>query len=250
MASPFFGRNDEIATVSSWRAQGQRGVYVITGAAGTGKSALLHHVLSLDTRVDSVAADTPPAVVIDVTGLNTDAITALIDRILVARGLLEETALRRNVFEICGALQRQRDSDVSVPVVALDGVTETIEPLHVIEALVTPFSTVATVIVTTRPTPVNVPRQRRASQPLQWAAAGETADLVPIAGVLAAPDRILDLDSPQHKESAWRAIDEMLDDQLGPTAPDDDPAGRLRGLRRRPMGERTRSATTTCRRTG
>ena len=99
-----------------------------------------------------------------------------------------------------------------MPVIALDALTEAAEPTHVIESLVTPLSTVATVIVTTRPTAISVPRQRRASQPPQWAAAGETADLVSIAAVLAAPDRILDLDSPQQQMSGWRAIEEMLED--------------------------------------
>ncbi|MGQ9411148.1 caspase family protein [Mycolicibacterium gilvum] len=234
--SLFFGRHEEVATVSSWQAQQQRGVYVITGAAGSGKSALLHHALSLNTRVDTAATDTSPAVIVDVAGLSTEVIAETIDRVLVARGLLGEPALPRNAFEICGALQRRRDTGAPVPVIALDAISEAAEPTHAIESLVTPLSTVATVIVTTRPTEVSVARQRRASQPPQWAAAGETADLVAIAAILAAPDQILDLDSAQHQASGWNAIDEMLDDQLGPVAPDHDPAAAIRALRHGPSG--------------
>ncbi|BBX47688.1 hypothetical protein GCM10009641_18860 [Mycobacterium cookii] len=235
--SPFFGRHVEVATVSSWQDQHQHGVYVITGAAGSGKSALLHHALSLNTGGESVAAETAAAVIIDVGGLTTEAIAATIDRVLVARSLLEETAASRNSFELCGGLQRRRDAGAPVPVIALDGLTEATDPSHVIEAFVTPLSTVTAVIVTTRPTAVNVPRQRRASQPPQWAAAGEAADLVPIAALLAGPDRVLDLESPQNQASGWRAIDEMLDDQLSPAAPDHDPAGAITALRQAPRGE-------------
>jgi tetratricopeptide (TPR) repeat protein len=236
-AARFFGRRDEVATVSNWQAQQQHGVYVITGTAGSGKSALLHHALSVNNHVHSDTTDIAPAVIVDARGLSTEVIAATIDRILVARGLLEETSVPRNAFEICGGLQRRAESGASVPVIALDGMTEGAEPTHVIDSLVAPLSTVATVIVTTRPTAVSVPRQRRASQPPQWAAAGETADLVPIAAVLAAPDRILDLDRPQHQASGWRAVDEMLDDQLGPAAPDYDPAGAIRALRQGSSGE-------------
>ena len=115
--------------------------------------------------------------------------------------------------------------------------TEAAEPTRVVEALVTPLSTVATVIVATRPTAITVPRQRRASQPQQWAAAGETADLVSIAAALAAPDRVLDLDSPEQQMSGWRAIEEMLEDQLSYAAPDHDPAGAITALRQRPGDE-------------
>jgi tetratricopeptide (TPR) repeat protein len=237
-ASRFFGRRDEVATVSNWQAQQQHGVYVITGTAGSGKSALLHHALSRDNRVvNNDAADIAPAVIVDVRGLSTEVIAATIDRILVARGLLAETALPRNAFEICGGLQRRAESGASVPAIALDGMTEAAEPAHVIDTLVAPLSNVATVIVTTRPTALSVPRQRRASQPPQWAAAGEAADIVPIAAVLAAPDHILDLDHPQHQASGWRAVDEMLGDQFGPAAPVDDPAGAIRALRQGPSGQ-------------
>ena len=228
--SAFFGRPAAVATVSSWLAQQQHGVYVVTGAAGSGKSALLHHALSRNTEDDTAATDTTAAVIIDVGGLSTEVIAATIDRILVARGLLEQAAAPRNAFELCGGLQRRRDSGAPVPVIALDALTESAEPTRVVESLVTPLSTVATVIVATRPTAISVPRQRRASQPPQWAAAGETADLVSIAVVLAAPDRILDLDSPQQQMSGWRAIEEMLE-ELPHAAPDHDPAGAVTALR-------------------
>ncbi len=182
--SPFFGRQAAVATVSGWLAQQQHGVYVVTGAAGSGKSALLHHALSRNTDDDTAATDTTAAVIVDVGGLSAEVIAATIDRILVARGLFEQ-ATPRNAFELCGGLQRRRDSGAPVPVIALDGMTEAAEPTRVVESLVTPLSTVATVIVATRPTAISVPRQRRASQPPQWAAAGETADLVSIAAVLA-----------------------------------------------------------------
>ncbi len=228
--SAFFGRQAAVATVAGWLAQRHHGVYVVTGAAGSGKSALLHHALSRHAEDDAAATDTTDAVIIDVGGLSTEVIATTVDRILVARGLFEQAAAPRNAFELCGGLQRRRDSGAPVPVIVLDALTETVEPTRIVESLVTPLGTVATVIVATRPTAISVPRQRRASQPLQWAAAGETADLMSIAAALAAPDRILDLDSPEQQLSGWGAIEEMLE-ELPHATPDHDPAGAISALR-------------------
>ncbi len=232
---PFFGRQSAVATVSGWQAD-PSGVCVVTGAAGSGKSALLHHALSRDNTAPTAATDGPAAVIIDVRGLSAEVIAATIDRNLVARGLLGAVAVPRNAFELCGGLQRRRDNGDPVPVIALDALSEAIEPTRVVESLLTPLSSVTTVIVATRPTTVRVPRQRRASQHPQMAAAGETEDVVPISAILTATDRILDLDSPQQQASGWTAIEEMLDDLLPPTGPDHDPAGASVALRRRAAG--------------
>jgi len=230
MVLAFFGRQAEIATVARWLAERHLGVYVVTGAAGSGKSALLHHALSRNTEYDAAATDATAPVIIDVGGLSTEVIAATVDSILVARGLLEPATAPRNAFELCGGLQRRRDRGALVPAIALDALTEAAEPTRVIESLVTPLSTVATVIVATRSTRIRVPRQRRASQSPQLAAAGETVDLLPIAAVLAAADRILDLDSPPQQMSGWSAIEEMLEDPSN-AAPGHDPAGAITALR-------------------
>jgi tetratricopeptide (TPR) repeat protein len=227
----FFGRETELSTVGGWLKGRFAGLHVVTGAAGSGKSALLAHVLSSGAENISMAQGATDAVLLDVSGLSADVIAATVDGILVARHLLEEAPAPRNVFEICGGLQRRRDSGAGIPVIAFDSLTEAADPMHIIDSLVTPLSTVATVIVATRPTMIGVPRQRRASQPTQWAAAGETADQVPIAVALAPPERVLDLDSVLQRLSGWDAIDEMVKD-AGGTEPDNDPAAVMQVIRR------------------
>lgn len=226
----FFGREAELANVVGWLEGKRAGLYVVTGAAGSGKSALLTQALSPGAGHNSMAQSTADAVLLDVSGLSAAMIAATVDGVLVARHFLEEAPAPRNVFEICGALQRRQESGGGIPLIAFDSLTEAADPMHIVDSLVTPLSTVATVIVATRPTTIGVPRQRRASQPTQWAAAGETADHVPIAVALAPPERVLDLDSPLQRLSGWGAIDEMLKN-VGGAEPDNDPAAVMQVLR-------------------
>lgn len=224
--SVFFGRQNAISTIVSWLNGQSFGVYVIAGAQGSGKSALLHKALS--THIDECSStDTSSSLIVDVSGLSSDVIAAKIDRILIARGLIDQAGLPRNALELCGALQRVRDATGRAPVIALDALSEATEPARTIETLIGPMGTVATVVVSTRPNSITVPRQRRASQPPKWAAAAETADLVSLPAVLAEPDRILDLDSTEHKKSGWDAIEEMFTSLLA----DDDPVEPIRALR-------------------
>ena len=224
----FFGRQVAVSTISSWLAGREHGVYVVTGAQGSGKSALVHRALSAVDR-DGSSSGSATSVIVDVSGLSAKVIAATIDRILVARGLLDQTRAPRNALELCGGLQRLGES-ASVPVIAFDALSEATDAHLVVESLVKPLSSVATVIVTTRPAGIAVSRQRSASQPAELVAAGEATDLVPLPAVLAPPDRIFDLDSPQQRASGWEAIEEMLED-LSRTEPDDDPAEAFRVMR-------------------
>lgn len=229
-AAAFFGREAELATVVGWLRGKRAGLYVVTGAAGSGKSALLTQALSVGTGHNLIAQGATDAVVLDVSGLSAEVIAATVDGVLVARHFLDEAPAPRNVFEICGGLQRLQECGAGMPVIAFDSLTEAADPVHIIDSLVTPLSTVATVIVATRPTAIGVPRQRRASQPTQWAAAGETADHVPIAVALAPPERVLDLDSALQRLSGWDAIDKMLKN-AGGAEPDNDPVAVMQLLR-------------------
>lgn len=228
--STFYGRQAAVATVVRWLTEQRCGVYVVSGAAGSGKSALLRHALPL-LKEDPTG---PPAaaVLVDVHGLSVDVITTALDAALVAQGTLDPAPIPRNTSELCSSLQRRRDSGEPVPVIALDALAGATDPGLVVQALLTPLSAVATVIVATRPAAIAVPRQRRASPFTLVAAAGETEDLISIAAALASSERILDLDSAQHRRSGWDALVDMLDAEVSRETPDRDPAGAVAALRR------------------
>ncbi|MEU4420160.1 tetratricopeptide repeat protein [Actinoplanes sp. NPDC024001] len=133
----FTGRTLEVNQVVSWIRAGQPGMYVITGSAGTGKSAITGRVVSLANREErqrlfasgdrwehenpdegSVHAN------VHARGLATDQVAAQISGQLIGQGVLEAQENPRNAAELVGHLQRVVRDGAPPPVIVVDGLDE------------------------------------------------------------------------------------------------------------------------------
>ena len=160
---------------------------------------------------------------------------------LVARGIIDDFGVARNVFDLCGALQRRVFTGGEPnPVIGLDGLDCVMDPADAVGAVVAPLGMVAPVIVATRPITVPVARQRSRTELAQRSAASEDSEQVPITDVLSSPEAILDLDADQQQRIfGWQALEELLEDELGAAVPGGDPAtviAALKSRRSRPHG--------------
>lgn len=164
--SAFTGRVDEVNRVVGWLTAGAPGCWVVTGPAGTGKSAIVGRVVSLsnpterfrlmehervlahaDPGQDSVAAH------VYARGLTVDQVATELDAQLSGRGrpLLTREGGPRNVHQLLGDLQEHVESGSPVPCIVVDGLDEAGEQATAIaEELVLPLRRWATAIVSTR----------------------------------------------------------------------------------------------------
>ncbi|WBB91405.1 tetratricopeptide repeat protein [Verrucosispora sp. WMMC514] len=163
----FTGRTVEVNQVVAWVRAGQPGVYVVTGSAGTGKSAIVGRVVSLsnpqererllsdghqwshhDPGESSVHAH------VHARGLTADLTAHLIAGQLVRQGVLVAQEERRNAAELVGHLQRAVEAGTPPPVVVVDGVDEARgEAFPLAEELLLRLSPYAVVVVSTRDLP-------------------------------------------------------------------------------------------------
>lgn len=169
--SAFTGRIGQVNMVVSWVLSGEPGLSVITGPAGTGKSAILGHVVSLanaderpgllvqplaygDPGQDSIAAN------LNVRSLTTQRVAGLLDGQL-SRNTPGVRLLRlddgdRNPEQLVGDLRAAVEGrGMSAPVVAIDGLDEAgaINAFDIATELLLPLSRFARVVVATRELP-------------------------------------------------------------------------------------------------
>ena len=160
----FTGRTTEVNRVVHWVRSGQPGIYVISGSAGTGKSAIAGRVVSLsnshererlltdghnwehqDPGERSVHAH------LHARGLTADHAAAMIADQLVAQGLLEPQAEPRNASELVGQVQRAVGKGKARPVLVVDGLDEARdEAFAIAEELLTRLARHAVIVISTR----------------------------------------------------------------------------------------------------
>jgi hypothetical protein len=160
----FTGRLAEVDQVVAWVRSHEPGLHVITGSAGTGKTAIAGRVVSLsspaerdrllvggrvlghaDPGVRSVAAH------VHARGLTADRAADLIAGQLVRAGVLAAQPDRRNAAELVGQVQRAAEEGAAVPVLVVDGLDEARgQAFAIAEELSLRLAPYATVIVSTR----------------------------------------------------------------------------------------------------
>ena len=160
----FTGRTAEVDQVVGWVRSGQPGLHVITGSAGTGKTAIAGRVVSLsnpserewllaegrvighaDPGVRSVAAH------VHARGLTADLAADSIAGQLVRAGVLVAQPERRNAAELVGQVQRAVEQRAAVPVIVVDGLDEARgHAFAIAEELLLRLVPYAVVIVSTR----------------------------------------------------------------------------------------------------
>ena len=160
----FTGRTTEVDQAVGWVRSGRPGIYVISGAAGTGKSAIAGRVVSLsnpqergrllaegsrwehqDPGERSVQAH------VHARGLTADRAAAVIGDQLVAAGVLSAQAEPRNASELVGQVQRAAEQGTAPPVLVIDGLDEARgEAFGVAEDLLARLAPHAVIVVATR----------------------------------------------------------------------------------------------------
>ncbi|MDN0194421.1 tetratricopeptide repeat protein [Streptomyces sp. S.PNR 29] len=160
----FTGRTAEVNTVVGWVRRRQPGLYVVTGSAGTGKSAILGRVVSLSNpeERERLLADGHPwshelpeersvSAHVHARGLTADLAADHLAGQLVQRGVLTAQDARRNASELVGEVQRAVEDGARAPVLVVDGLDEARgEAFKVADDLLTRLAAHAVVVVSTR----------------------------------------------------------------------------------------------------
>ncbi|WP_222598299.1 tetratricopeptide repeat protein, partial [Lentzea tibetensis] len=203
----FTGRTDEVNKIASW-VTASPGVRVVTGSAGTGKSAIVGRVVSLSNpteRANLQQAERPwghadpgersIAAHVHARGLTADRMADELDSQLVRAGVLtpEENG-KRNASLLVGALQQVVEEGKTPPVIVIDGLDEARgQSFAITDDLITRLAAYASVVVSTRPLTDN--------------------DDTELLDALS-PDEVLDLDHPAHRESGRAAIRDYVRERL------------------------------------
>jgi len=129
----FTGRAVQINRIVSWMQAGKPGVYIVTGPAGSGKSAIVGRIVSLSNPEEREQllikgplehSDPGKGAVhahVHVRGVTTEQMCQLIDEQLVRKGVIPRNPSGlRNKSELLGALQRVQ----CPPVLVIDGLDE------------------------------------------------------------------------------------------------------------------------------
>ncbi|MDX3702281.1 tetratricopeptide repeat protein, partial [Streptomyces europaeiscabiei] len=182
----FTGRTGQVNQVVGWVHGRRPGLHVVTGSAGTGKSAIVGRVVSLSNpeerrrlldegRASSHVLPRERSVHAHVhaRGLTADLAADLLAGQLVQRNVLRPQEMRRNASELVGQVQRAVEDGAEPPVVVVDGLDEARgEAFTIADELLTRLAPHAVVIVSTRE------RQRGDSRPsLVTTLAPEGADM-------------------------------------------------------------------------
>ena len=160
----FTGRAVQVDQVVGWVRSGQPGLHVITGSAGTGKTAIAGRVVSLsnpDERAQLETAGQPwghadpgvrsVAAHVHARGMTADRAAEAIAWQLVRAGVLDAQRDRRNAAELTGQLQRAAEGDIPLPVIVVDGLDEArAHTFAIAEDLLLRLAPYATVIISTR----------------------------------------------------------------------------------------------------
>ncbi|MEU5199878.1 tetratricopeptide repeat protein, partial [Streptomyces scabiei] len=160
----FTGRTGQVNQVVGWVHGRRPGLHVVTGSAGTGKSAIVGRVVSLSNpeerrrlldegRASSHVLPRERSVHAHVhaRGLTADLAADLLAGQLVQRNVLRPQEMRRNASELVGQVQRAVEDGAEPPVVVVDGLDEARgEAFTIADELLTRLAVHAVVIVSTR----------------------------------------------------------------------------------------------------
>ncbi len=160
----FTGRTAEVDQVVGWVRSGQPGLHVITGSAGTGKTAIAGRVVSLSNPAErerllaegEVIGHADPgersvAAHVHARGLTADRAADSIAGQLVRAGVLDAQPDRRNAAELIGQVQRAAEQRAATPVIMVDGLDEARgHAFAIAKDLLLRLSPYAVVIVSTR----------------------------------------------------------------------------------------------------
>jgi hypothetical protein len=198
----FTGRVDEVNTLVSWTTNRAPGLFVITGSAGTGKSAVLGRLVSVSVKAERESLGEPTKWEHDdpglgsvtahahARGLTADRLADVIGEQLIARGVFPRWHKDPlNADELLGAIRKASDEGgFQPPVIAIDGLDEARgESFTIARDLLLRLAQWAMVIVSTRELPGD----------------DSSSSLV---GILTTPGELLNLDSP---EAQTRGRDDM-----------------------------------------
>ncbi|MFC3896625.1 AAA family ATPase [Lentzea rhizosphaerae] len=157
----FTGRTAEVDQVVGWIRSATPGLRVVTGAPGTGKSAIVGRVVSLSNQAerDLLLTSGPPfqhadpgqdsvAAAVHARAMDADRVADLISRQLVAAGLVPPPdGPRRGAAELVGVVSTLAEP----PVIVVDGLDEARgESFSIATSLLTKLANHAVVIVSTR----------------------------------------------------------------------------------------------------
>ncbi|MFF4340602.1 tetratricopeptide repeat protein [Kitasatospora sp. NPDC001540] len=160
----FTGRTREVDQVVAWVHRRSPGLHVVTGSAGTGKSAIVGRVVSLANpeerrrllaegraREHALPEERSVHAHVHARGLTADLAAHLLGEQLVQRRVLRPQEMRRNASELVGQVQRAVEDGAPPPVVVVDGLDEARgEAFSIAEDLLTRLAKHAVVIVSTR----------------------------------------------------------------------------------------------------
>ncbi|MEV0171301.1 tetratricopeptide repeat protein [Streptomyces sp. NPDC050803] len=161
----FTGRTAEVDQVVEWVQAGSPGLQVVTGSAGTGKSAILGRVVSLSNPEErrrllhedgrpwshELPAERSVSAHVHARGLTADLAAEQLAGQLVRTGLLTAREARRNASELVGEVQRAVEDGAEPPVLVLDGLDEARgEAFKLADDLLTRLAAHAVVVVSTR----------------------------------------------------------------------------------------------------
>jgi tetratricopeptide (TPR) repeat protein len=163
----FTGRTAEVDQVVAWVQSGQPGLHVVSGSAGTGKTAIAGRVVSLSDLAererllaeDPVIGHADPgersvAAHVHARALTTDRAADLIAGQLVRANVLAAQPDRRNAAELVGQVQRAVEGSAAPPVIVVDGLDEARgHAFTIAEELLLRLAPYAVVIVSTRELP-------------------------------------------------------------------------------------------------
>ena len=159
----FTGRATEVDLVVGWMRSGEPGLHVITGSAGTGKTAIAGRVVSLSNPAErarllaegrmlghSDPGERSVGAHVHARGMTTDRAAASIADQLVRAGMLVAQRERRNAAELIGQVQRAVEQGAPPPVVVVDGLDEARGHSFAIAEELLRLAPYAAVIVSTR----------------------------------------------------------------------------------------------------
>ena len=160
----FTGRAAEVDQVVGWVRSGQPGLHVVTGSAGTGKTAIAGRLVSLSSPAErerllaegraighADPGERSVAAHVHARGLTTDRAADLIAGQLRRAGVLAAQPDRRNAAELVGQVQRAAEQGGAAPVIVVDGLDEARgHAFTITEELLRRLAPYAVVIVSTR----------------------------------------------------------------------------------------------------
>lgn len=179
----FTGRIHELERISTWIKAGKPGIFVVTGPAGTGKSAIVGRIVSLANAEEREFilshgqlehTDPGPGSVhahVQARGLTAETFCEILDDCLVEKGMLVRASTGpRNRGELLGAIERLTFR----PVVAIDGLDEAgSHTWQIAEDVIRLLSKCCLLLVSTR----ELPPQERPLSLLQTLASENVLDL-------------------------------------------------------------------------